>query len=361
MTNSKKIVFFVANLTSRPHRRIQETIEQGFDVDVYCLCKEEGIVTPNYEVTYFIESKLSSLSYSSRFSGLLPKILKCIKLYDKKNTIFYFFSLNTALATLFCRLNYVYEESDMLFDRFRSSFLRMVVKKVNLFIIKSSKFTVFTSEGFAQYYYGNVRPDNIIFIPNKVNKECLSLPQIVKNVCDINHIRFGFVGKLRYKTLYNFAEVIADKYPQHEFHFFGKNGGFTDEEIKYLESKGNVFFHGIFKNPVDLPEIYSMIDFVVATYDTTGINPRYAEPNKMYEAIFFRTPIIVSKNSFLQSKVEQLNIGFALNAMDKNEIEEGIKSINKITYQTFSESLFKINKEDVVGVSKELFVRLQEL
>ena len=100
MTNSKKIVFFVANLTSRPHRRIQETIEQGFDVDVYCLCKEEGIVTPNYEVTYFIESKLSSLSYSSRFSGLLPKILKCIKLYDKKKYYLLFLLLKYGFSDI---------------------------------------------------------------------------------------------------------------------------------------------------------------------------------------------------------------------------------------------------------------------
>lgn len=361
MKRNKKIVFFVANLTARPHRRIQETIEHGFDVDVYCLCKEEGIVTPDYPVSYFVDGRLSNVSYSSRLNSLVPKILKSIKLYDKRNTIFYFFSLNTAIASLFHRINYVYEESDMLFDRFHSSILRKIVKKVNLNIIKHSEFTVFTSEGFAQYYYGDKWPNNLLFIPNKVNKECLSLPQMEKKEVDIEHIRFGFVGKLRYKTLYNFAEVVAEKYPRHEFHFFGKNGGFTDDEIKYLESRGNVFFHGIFKNPIDLPNIYRKIDFVVATYDTSGINPKYAEPNKMYESIFFRTPIIVSKNSFLQSKVERLNIGFAIDALNKDEIEDGINSINVETCQSYFESLHSINKEDVVGVSEDLFTRLKEL
>ena len=35
-------------------------------------------------------------------------------------------------------------------------------------------------------------------------------------------------------------------------------------------------------------------DMVVATYDVTIENVRYAEPNKIYEAIFFETPIILS-------------------------------------------------------------------
>lgn len=77
-------------------------------------------------------------------------------------------------------------------------------------------------------------------------------------------------------------------------------------EAESLKDINNIFFHGAFKNPIDLPKIYSKIDFIVATYDTTTLNPQYAEPNKIYEAIFFRTPIIVSYNSYLANKVNKL-------------------------------------------------------
>lgn len=357
----KKVVFFVANLTARPHRRIQETISHGFAVDVYCLCKEESIVTPDYVVSYFEENEISHVSYFSRLIHFIPKILNCVKSYDRKKTIFYFFSLNTALASLLLRRTYVYEESDMLFDRFGISFLRRLVIYINKRIIRRSKLTVFTSQGFAQYYFRDNYPDNLIFIPNKVNRKCLDLPEWTKNPFDVNHIRFGFVGKLRYITLYNFAEVIATRFPQHEFYFYGKNGEFKKEDIETLKEKGNVFFHGVFKNPEDLPKVYSHLDFVVATYDTTGINPRYAEPNKVYESIFFRTPIIVSSNSFLETKVRNLKIGTAVNAFDKEEIESTVRAITESSYEGYMRSLMHIDRREAVGDMEELFNRMSAM
>ena len=59
-----------------------------------------------------------------------------------------------------------------------------------------------------------------------------------------------------------------------------------EDHINWLKFP-NVKLHGKFKNPSDLSVIYNKIDLNVICYDTTSINVRIAEPNKLYESIFF--------------------------------------------------------------------------
>lgn len=358
----KKIIFFVTNLTPRPNRRIQEFIDAGFGCEVYCMSHSEDIVTPHYKVTYLNENKLTNMSYPKRMNLFSRQIGDVIDKYDKKNTLFYFFSFNTAFVVLMKRrLSYIYEESDMLFDRFSSSFLQNMTIKMNRHIISKSKITVFTSEGFAHFYYKSNIPKNIVFVPNKVDKRSLELPVVNKREIDFNNLKFGFVGSLRYETLRNFAYVLIKNFPSAQFDFFGRNTDFSDEEILELKNTGRIFFHGTFKNPDDLPQIYSQLDFVVATYDVSGINPRYAEPNKLYEAIFFRTPIIVSRNSFLEHKVKELGVGFAVNALDNNDIVNQINEISPDVYKGFVSKLESIERKSVVTSNEELIHKVLSL
>ena len=359
--NSLKIVFFVTNLTPRPNRRIQEFVDAGFDCEVFCMSHSEDIVSPRYQVKYLNENKLSNMSYLKRLLLFSRQIGDVIRRIDKKKTLFYFFSFNTAFVTLGRKLRFVYEESDMLFDRFKSSFLRRLMIRLNCRIISKSKVTVFTSEGFAHFYYGEKIPKNIIFVPNKVDKRCLDLPIIKKQDTDFNHLKFGFAGSLRYETLRNFADVLIKNFPFAQFDFYGRNSDFSEEAIQDLKKTGRVFFHGTFINPDDLPQIYSQLDFIVATYDVSGINPRYAEPNKLYEAIFFRTPIVVSRDSFLEHKVKELGVGFSVNALDNNDIVEQVDIITPEVYESFISKLESIDKESVITSNEELICRVRSL
>ena len=359
--SSRKIVFFVPNLTPRPNRRIQEFLDAGFDCDVFCMSHSEDIVSPRYKVTYLNEKRLSKMSNPKRMLLFSRQIGEVVKKYDKKRTLFYFFSFNTAFLVLMRNLRFIYEESDMLFDRFSSPILRHLTIRLNRRIIAKSKITVFTSEGFAHFYYKHKIPTNIIFVPNKVDKKCLSLPVVQKQDTDFNHLRFGFAGSLRYGTLRNFAEVLIKNFPTAQFDFFGRNSDFSEEAISDLKKTGRVFFHGTFINPDDLPQIYSQLDFIVATYDVSGINPRYAEPNKLYEAIFFRTPIIVSRESFLEHKVKELGVGFSVNALDDNDIICQVGRVTPDVYKGFISKLESMKRESVITSNEELIRRVLAL
>lgn len=363
MNEKKEFVFFLNYLDDRYDKRIKEFISYGYEVNVYAFMQGDDTIDKykGYKINKILYFEKNP-SYFKRFFYYTPHILEIIKKYQKDKSVFYFFSLNIAISSLFFRrLNYIYEESDMLFDRVRYKLLRKVIITINKKIIRKSSQTVFTSEGFSKFYFGEINPENVSFIPNKVSVECFDLPTKQKEIIDFNKLRFGFVGAVRYNCLFNFAKVLIKNFPNFEFHFYGKNNFFYEEQVDNLKKIGNIYFHGAFKAPIDFPEIYSNINFVVATYDVNGVNPRYAEPNKLYESIFFRTPIIVSSNSFLSEKVEKLNIGFSLDPWDEKDIIDKISIINREKYKSYLEALERIPKNEAVNSNEDFFKKISQI
>lgn len=358
-----KVVFFVFDPSPRIERRIEDFVDAGFNVEVYGykydVVNVDYCNSPKYKYNV-LATIPHAVSYKRRVKGL-KEIKKVVKKYHKGETLFYFFSLNVAAIAPFLGIKYVYEESDMLFDRFGKKALRRLVVDFNKYVIKKSAITVMTSEGFAQFYYGEKRPENIEFVLNKVNAKCLRLHKINKPAFDSNHIKFGFAGNIRYKATLNLAEVIARLYPQHEFHFYGNTEALSNAALAPLKQYSNIHFHGLFKNPDDLPSIYASIDFCVCNYDITGINPRYAEPNKLYEAMFFDTPIMVSPETYIGQKVKKQNIGFEIDSYDEKLVKETIDAIDEELFKKLQRNIMAIKKETLVTDNSSLVKRIKAL
>jgi len=360
----EKVVFFGDCLDNRYHKRIREFMAEGYEVELYTFTYRDDDVRrygdsyPIHQLKHFSEPP----SYLTRLLEFTTAFRKIIYEYDRSKTLFYFFTLNTSITALTCPgLVYVYEESDMLFDRMGNNLMKGLVRGINKKVIRKSKLTVFTSEGFATYYYGNNVPKQITIIPNKVSVECLELRHLNRRTIDYTHLRFAFVGGIRYDALFSFAKIVASNFPNHEFHFYGAIIGFTPMQVKELEAYPNISFHGRFSAPKDYPEIYESIDFVVSTYDTLELNPKYAEPNKLYESIFFEIPIIVSSNSFLAEKVNRLGTGFDVNPYDEEDIVRKILMINNDTYSNYIKAIQAIPKETIINSNKAFFEKINNL
>lgn len=367
MAKINKVVFIVRTMVPRVDKRIKEFVDNGYDVDVYGFEFENVRIDNSKNTAYYynvlatIPNFPNQLSYKERAILFYKKIKEVIKKYDEKKTLFYFFTINTSFITLFMhKILFINEESDMLFDRSKNPIVRKLIIGINKRIVKKSYKTVMTSQGFPDFYYGDRIPANIVIIPNKVNAACLKLPMVAKEAFDVNHIKFAFTGNARYQSIFNMCKVIGEKFPQHEFHFYGTLNYFTEEQKQIVSKFKNVTIHGPFRNPDDLPEIYSKIDFVISTYDSAGINVQYAESNKIYESMFFETPIIVSTNTILEKKVQNHNMGYAINALDEQEIANLIKSISKEKFESFRSSLKNIDKSESVNDNTRFFELLKK-
>ena len=176
------------------------------------------------------------------------------------------------------------------------------------------------------------------------------------------HLSIGFVGFIRFKSIYNFCKVFCTHYPEHDFHFYGAiNSEGNKKLFEPLQDFKNCHFHGVFKHPDDLPSIYSQIDLVLSTYDIENVNVRYAEPNKIYEAIYFKTPIIVSSDTYLSEKVNELGIGYSIDPMNDEEVINFVDQLTEKSIREKQEALERIDPQYALNINNDFYEALKNV
>lgn len=360
-----KIVVLTSNINeARIPNRISEFRKRGYELEVYCYCRDpEQPFSRADGVKYHVLGEVGrgSSSYLKRLFAEYKDVRKIIRQYKGQDVLFYLINNDTALLyyLLGGKHSYIYEEADLRHTYFSSGILRRTFEYIDKKIIKKSLLTVLVSRGFASFHYGSGKiPDNITYIFNKLNPSVMDLPYKKDRIPDMERLRVGFVGSIRlYDSLYNFAKVFCESFPNHEFHFYGN---VVDRKFFELKSLANCFFHGSFSNPADLPGIYSEIDMVLSTYDVQYDNVRYAEPNKIYESIFFEVPIIVSSGTYLAERVSELGIGYAVNALNDSEVINLISMLTKEDLLQKSANARLIYKKECLVDNDGFFEELED-
>lgn len=362
-----RIVFIVPQLSQpRTIKRIESIRNSGVDVKVYGFdnglynCNIDNLSFPIYELIM----RLKEVGRKDKMIFFIKTIRRILK-ENREGTVFYFFGYEmAAIAYLLGCKNYVYEEADVSAARVKNSFVRSLMLSLDRAIINHSKFTVFTSGGFVNYIFGNRKfPENYILLPNKLspyfNED--KKKEVIRSSINYQSIKFGFIGLIRYpNTIIRFAKVIGKYFSQHEFHFYGdiERKEYLDNEVK---SYSNIYFHGPFLNPTDLNRIYASIDVNIVCYDTSSGNVKIAEPNKLYESIFFETPIVVSKGTYLAEQVYKENAGNSIDASSDESIIEYVKSLNDGFYDGVITQMIAANVSNLIDNPIELITNIKNL
>ena len=80
---------------------------------------------------------------------------------------------------------------------------------------------------------------------------------------------------------------------------------------------------------------YKNIDMINDVYGSNSIEVTTALPNKLYDALIFKKPMLVSKNTYLSSIVDAYNLGVSIN-IDTDNIKDVILNyINHYNRQEF--------------------------
>lgn len=357
----KKIVFVVNSVRqARCIRRIAEFKDYGFEIEAYGFDREDDNRASPSQIEV-IGVFLNGNSYFQRLLLIRRALLKqIVKKYDPLTTIYYLFNLDIVLAfksIISTRtLKYIYEVSDLAELIIPNKIIKKVLVSQNKKAMRESILNVFTSEGFCDYY-NDIPREKIFIVPNRINSNVPSTNHIVR-VFDPQRIKVGFVGIIRFETVLNFAKVV-EKLGNVEFHLYGmisRGDQYALELEKLSMNSEKIIFHGIFNNPTDLPSIYENIDMVFSAYPPTpGVI--YAEPNKLYEAIYFRCPIIVNDNTFLSKKVKSLGVGFSIDAMNLGSIMKFLHEINENTYNEAVSNCKQVDQKDCLNINDD-FLKL---
>lgn len=360
-----KIIPILPTLTQPRFQKRIETLQKITDhIHIYAfdrgLYKENTITHENITVI----GKTKNKQYLSRLFNYFRIVTNVLLNKDNRGGLFYIFNFDIAvLAWIFLpSKSYVYEIGDFAYLGFGKTF-RNFLTKIDAKIIKKSFFTVLTSEGFKRYLTKFVRAsdisENLVIIPNRLSDKILQFDRDTRPFQDVSSLSFGFAGLLRYPdTILRFAKIIADKYPNHQFHFFG-DGPMRNQVEELTNRYENIFYHGPYKNPEEIGKIYETIDLCVSCYDTNGLNQKLAEPNKLYEAIYFGTPIIVSKDTYLAEKVISEEIGYVIDAHYNDEIIAFLDDLTQTSLNKARSNQLKIASEALLYSEKEIMERLK--
>lgn len=357
----KQIVFILSSLNdSHFRKRVEEFVEHGYKVIVYGFKRKGQKLEKNSIFQPILLGEIESRNYTSRLS-LFNKSLKSIA-NECKGKICFYSSLDIAMfAHLYIKSPYIYEVCDLTELTIGNRILRNALTCINRYTIKKSLVTIITSEGFAEHF-GGIDKKKMWFIPNKVSPN-IPIYEPKTRTINLEKIKIGFAGVIRFETIYHFAQACADYGKNIELHLFGVYSASDKwgEKVKTLtDTAPNIVFHGSFSNPADLPSIYNQIDLVLCTY-TPSLGVKYAEPNKLYEAIYFRCPIIVSENVFLGDKVHRLNIGYIVDAMDEKKIKLFLESLNASDYQSKIDACKSIPQSECINRNDDFFKQIESL
>ena len=214
-----KTVVFILSYSNNQNaiKRLEEFLEHGIAVDAYGFKRHDitNIKTERIKVN-IIGSFDNLVNYRKRVPIMSKGIQAVLKKYKNSDVLYYLFGLDVAgLFKLHCSKPYIYEEEDLIYTYFNNRLLRLLFAKLDRYVVKNSVRTIFTSDGFANYHFGSNWPTKVSIIPNKLKKDVLNYPALSHEV-DLRHLRIAFVGSFRFQSVYNFARVYLQSFPDTE-------------------------------------------------------------------------------------------------------------------------------------------------
>lgn len=358
------VFILTSSVNTNSIKRIDEFVSRGYDVKAYGFMRDLDV--PNKSKSVDIEilgSYKNDLSYYKRCAIIYKGIKRVLKETSDQPSLYYLIGLDVAMFfRLQSRRPYLYEEADLVHANFNNKPLKGTYEWIDRSVIHHSLISLFRSEGFLKYHFGEKIPENVHVIANRLNVGIKEFEIIPKHPIDLTHLKIGYVGFIRYESIANFAKVFCTHFPHNDFHFYGT---YTSEGEKKMfdgmDAFENCHFHGSFKSPDELGRIYSEFDLVLSTYDVSSENVRYAEPNKIYEAIYFETPIIVSSGTFLADKVNRLGIGFDIDAMDENAIVSFVNNLSEERLSSIINNIKRIDKNSVININDGFFEKFENV
>lgn len=215
---------------------------------------------------------------------------------------------------------FVFDIFDFLYGE-PQNFMERCVKKAQLNIINRADATIICTEERQKQIVGS-NPKKLVVVHN--TPASVQIGSLSKTIESTDKVKIAYIGILQdYRLLKEITEVVADS-KDIEFHIggFGKYEGYFLEMAKKHK---NIFFYGCLSYDRTLA-LEKQCDVMLAIYDPSIENHRFAAPNKFYEALFLGKPVIMVKGTGMSQIVETQNLGVVIE-YSKNGFIDGVNSL----------------------------------
>ena len=198
---------------------------------------------------------------------------------------------------------FVFDIFDFLYGE-PKGLLQKIVKKVQLSIIDRADATIICTEERRNQIIGS-SPKKLAVIHN--TPAAAQFQQCQRKTNPTEKVKLVYVGILpKTRLLKEIAEAVSEM-PNVELHI----GGFgrLDDFFKDMSARfDHIHYYGRISYDQTL-SLENECDIMLATYDPSIENYRFAAPNKFYESLMLGKPVIMARGSGMSGIVEENAIG----------------------------------------------------
>ena len=213
--------------------------------------------------------------------------------------------------------------------KFRKFYWNKLFDYIEYFLIKFRIHTIIPNKNRLEYYKDRLNIDfsenNVLIIENiPVIDKSININSDFKN----KPFEIGYFGTLdKSRGLTELVDFVSkNKEITLLIAGMGQLKDFIAEKANYYD---NIKFLGAF-NSKELVNLYNQVKFCWAYYTDKTFLHKYASPNKYYEHLVFKTPIIINRFIPLSKSIEFFNSGIIIN--------------DELSDLTFNDLKFKIKK-----------------
>lgn len=233
-------------------------------------------------------------------------------------------ALFSMMANIWVKAKYIFDIFDFLYGEPKGVFQK-IIRRTQIAIINHSDATIICTEQ-RKKQIADANPKHIVVIHNTPPKVEID----EEEYCNGEKTKIVYVGILQdFRLLKEMSQLFIER-KDLELHIggFGKYEDFFSDLAKNNE---NVFFYGRL-NYSDTLELERKSDIMLAIYDPSIENHRFAAPNKFYESLMLGKPVIMVKNTGMSEIVEKYGIG-QLIEYNYSSFRDGVDKLVRIRYQ----------------------------
>ncbi len=265
---------------------------------------------------------------------LLKKLIHYRREYDVIHACDFDTVIPAFIVSKILRKKYVYDVFDYYVDAFRvPTILKPIIEGLDIQMLNQADAVIIVNESRIEQIRKSV-PKSLWIIHNSPDRLPIANCGFVPMGSMTKKLKFVYVGVLsKSRFLLEIAEVIS-QFKSAELHI----GGFGDLESYFKEQSvthDNIYYYGKLDYESTLA-LAGHCDVMLAIYNPLVPNHRFSSPNKLYEAMLLKKPIIVAEHTGIDEIIVANHTGFVI-AYDKLSLTTLIEQLLQTNPCVFQE------------------------
>jgi len=159
-----------------------------------------------------------------------------------------------------------------------------------------------------------------IFLTHNISNQNFAEPHCTLNIRE-KPLHIGFVGGIQFVEQNRLLLLQFANHPDYRLKYVGKAHLGCDLQ-PFCRENGiqNADFAPAFTND-QKPDIYRNIQLINCVYGNDNQVVRLLLPNRLYDCVLFKKPILVSKGTYLADVVAQYHLGIAVDPKTENVVQ----------------------------------------